>query len=1156
MRRLVLCGVLVVVGCGLAAAQTETASLSGRILDPSGAAVPGATVIATNLQTNVSTSTRTNGSGDYAFAALPPAPYQIRVRAKGFKENVRNGLILHVLDRVSLNFSLQIGSAQQTVEVNAAAQPLNTQDATVGTVVEHQVIEDMPLNGRSFQGLITLAPGVASIAASSTNPGQFVVNGQRPDTSYFTVDGVSANVAASPGGGSLGVNGTGSSPTNSSTGGYNNLVSLDAIQEFRISTSSFAPEFGRTPGGQVSIVTRGGTNAFHGDAFDYLRNTVLDANDWFLNEAGKPRGVVRQNDFGGVFGGPILKNKLFFFLSYEGLRLSAPTPSVKLVPTQAARTLAAAANANGVTGYMAQFLNAFPLPDGNPATACTSFATCLANYTSSFPSTSSLDNGSVRVDYTLNSRFTLFGRYSRSPSSLSSANSVLTNSFNDGNDAFTAGLTYTPNNSMLNEARFNVTNTTILLGVVPLDYKGGLGTVFPSGFAQPPSDFTTGATSSQIPADMAVQIRFASDGFVDAPVNGDSTNFQYNATDTFSWLHGNHQLKFGADVRVLLPTTVQSAFNWNNTFAIRATINGNPLNACPASSLPAGSGNAVPGFICGQATLSNLQHNYSETYRIEQYSFFGQDTWRVKSRLTVTYGLRWEIDPPFQWTNGHPGFSLNATGFNLANLTTLALNPFGTAPYQTTWDHISPRIGIAYQLSTNPRWGRVLRAGYGIFYDTGDQTGIRASTPWNARFNNVGGGATSTFVQFPISAANSTYVTPVAANLTLPVSQGGFDVVIDPNFTLPYVHEANLTLEQKLGSAQSLTVAYVGAFGRNLLGEEAFPASRGNPAVFSLNGKADSLDIFGNYSFSDYNALQASFQRQFSNGLAALASYTWSHSIDDASSSSNPALTLPIALQLSAGLPVALLKGPSDFDIRHNLALSAVYNIPTPFKNNAFPRAILGHWSVDPIYHLQSGLPLDIFTGISGALGGTSFAERPNVIPGVPVYVSGTACDQQYFAFQGFNGCPGGSAINLGPVTPAMAAAAGCLAPTSGLTANAKGAFCTPATVSGQPVSGNLGRNVLRAFSLQEFDLSLQRDFPLHENLRLRFQADIFNVFNHPQFGPVTAGSSNLNAANFGLATDMANAFAGAQLGAGNGLNPVFAEGAPRNIQFALKLLF
>jgi hypothetical protein len=209
---------------------------------------------------------------------------------------------MHVGDTVSQNFAMEVGSASEKISVVADTVPVNTEDATVGTVIERQVVENMPLNGRSFQGLITLAPGVATIVAGSNTTGQFVVNGQRSDTNYFSVDGVSANVGA-PLAGSLSSNGTGTTPTNSATGGYNNMVSIDALQEFRIATSNFAPEFGRSPGGQISLVSRAGTNSIHGDVFGYFSNTVLDANDWFLNAAGKPRGVVQQNDFGGVVTG-------------------------------------------------------------------------------------------------------------------------------------------------------------------------------------------------------------------------------------------------------------------------------------------------------------------------------------------------------------------------------------------------------------------------------------------------------------------------------------------------------------------------------------------------------------------------------------------------------------------------------------------------------------------------------------------------------------------------------------------------------------------------------------------------------------------------------------------------------------------------------------
>jgi len=413
-------------------------------------------------------------------------------------------------------------------------------------------------------------------------------------------------------------------------------------------------------------------------------------------------------------------------------------------------------------------------------------------------------------------------------------------------------------------------------------------------------------------------------------------------------------------------------------------------------------------------------------------------------------------------------------------------------------------------------------------------------------------------VQYPITNANSAFVTPPPARLTLPVSQGGTDNVIAPNFKLPYVHQVNFTVEQQLGSKQTVTVAYLGAFGRRLIGALLYPANKANINTFAqINpttgaATADAVNIIGNYSSSDYHSLQTRFQRQFSGGLAAIASYTWSHSIDD--TSGNGVLgttTLPNLTQLAAGRPLALLRGSSDFDVRQNLALSLVYDIRSPSNRTA--RAIFGHWSVAPIYHYQTALPLDVLSGTTGTLAGTGYAERPNLIPGVPVYVSGSECAAQYQSLQGISDCPGGRALNLAPVSAAVAASTGCVAPTTGATANAKGAFCTPAPFGGQPISGNLGRNAARAFSLQEFDFSLHRDFILHESIRLRFNADLFNVFNHPSFGPEGV---TINAAPFGVTSSMANTSLGANNNSGSGFNPVFSTGGPRNFQFALKLFF
>lgn len=1130
-------------------AQSDSATLSGAVTDPSGAVIVNATVEVDNEGTNVAQTTHTNSAGLYSFPNLLPGRYRISVKNAGFKESVRTGVVLHVGDTVSENVRMEIGSSSETVSVAADTVLVNTEDATVSTVIEREVVENMPLNGRSFQGLITLAPGVGTVVAGSSATGQFVVNGQRTDTSYFMVDGVSANVGA-PLAGSLSSNGTGTTPTNSATGGYNNMVSVDALQEFRISTSSFAPEFGRSPGGQISMVSRAGTNAFHGDAFDYFRNTVLDANDWFNNRSGSPRSVVHQNDFGGVVGGPILKNKLFFFVSYEGLRLQAPSAViVKQVPTQAARALAAAANDGGVVGYMSQFANAYPLPNGNPTTPCTSFATCTANFTEGFPGKSTLNSTSARVDYTINQHLNLFGRYSHSPSSLLADSSVNATTFNDGNDVYTAGLTWAVNNTMSNDLRFNFTHTTLVTGVLPLNFTGSFSTIFPTGYAQPPSSYLAN------PGSISVQMgSLPTDAFHLAADNASNGNDQFNVTDAYGWVKGSHRFKFGGDFRVLDPAYDQSNFNWNVQFAQNTTaLTGFPAvpNVCPLSELPAGSSATVPGYICGLATLSNLQHNFVQHFRYRQYSFFAQDTWKLSNRLTVTYGVRWDINPAFQWTSANPGFSIQASSFNPSNLTNIAINPFGTPPYPTTWGNFAPRVGVAYELSSNPKWGRVLRAGYGIFYDTGSQAGSLLSNPFNGRFNNQGSGAIAPTVQYPVSTANTLYLTPPAARETLPVSNGGTDDLFAPNFKLPYVHEINLTLEQHIGAMQTLTVGYVGALGRRLIGGLLYPAGSGNPAVFAqinpITGAVtpDALVLIGNYSSSNYQSLQSKFQRQFARGLAGVASYTWSHSIDDASINSAVATsTLPTAATLSSGSPVALLRGNSDFDIRHIVALSLVYDIPSP--SNALAKAILGHWSFDPIYHYQTALPIDILSGGNGALGGTSYSQRPNLISGVPVYVTGAACATQ----NNGQGCPGGIELNTAPVSASVAAAAGCIAPTA---TNAKGAFCTPALVGTQTVSGDLGRNAARAFPLQELDFSIHRDFPIREQIRIRFQADMFNIANHPSFG---AMGGTVNGTTFGATTSMANAALGANSASGAGFNPIFNTGGPRNFQFALKLFF
>jgi hypothetical protein len=312
--------------------------------------------------------------------------------------------MVEVDQRARLDFALTVGSKTETITVEGRAPLLNTSDASVSTVIDHPFVENLPLNGRSFASLIDLTPGVALTPSNSYEQGQFSVNGQRPDANYFLVDGVSANLGTSGGGSTLGQGGAGQLPATSAFGGTSNLVSLDALEEFRIQTSTFAPEYGRTPGAQISVVTKSGTNAFHGTAFEYFRNDKLDANDWFANANGLARPELRQNDFGGVLGGPIVKDKLFFFGSYEGLRVRQPHVADTYVPSLASRQNAPAA--------VQPLLNAFPLPNGPD------LGNGTAGFSASYSDPSTLNSSGIRIDYLTSQKVTIFGRYSDAPSEI------------------------------------------------------------------------------------------------------------------------------------------------------------------------------------------------------------------------------------------------------------------------------------------------------------------------------------------------------------------------------------------------------------------------------------------------------------------------------------------------------------------------------------------------------------------------------------------------------------------------------------------------------------------------------------------------------------------------------------------------------------------
>jgi hypothetical protein len=1023
----------------VAAAQSTNASIAGRVTDPSKALIVGAKVAAVSSGTSFRYEAVTNGSGEYYLTNLPPGSYRLELEKSGFKKLIKPDVTLHVQDVIELNFELTLGSTSETITVEAGAPLVNTESGTVSTVIDRTFVDNLPLNGRSFQTLMMLTPGVVVTATAFDDQGQFSVNGQRADANYFTVDGVSANFGVT-GYAPLVQTAGGALPALSALGGTNSLVSVDAMQEFRIQTSSFAPEFGRTPGGQVSIVTRSGTNSFHGTLFEYFRNNVLDADDWFVNFNHLPKPEERQNDFGGVFGGPIIKDKTFFFFSYEGLRLRQPSTQETVVPDPASRQQAPTS--------MQPYLNAYPVANGAELGAG------LAQFNGSYSNPATLDAYSIRMDQVLGPKLILFGRYDYSPSSTdqrgpnSGNGSVLstTELLPFSLQTLTVGLTEIINAGISNDIRANYSNDRAS-NKYALDNFGGAvplpdSALFPTGFSSTNSVFQF--------------LIVGAGAFAKGKYSTDEQR-QINLVDNLSVTTGRHQLKFGADYRWLSPFSSPFAY----------------LQLAEFSGMTTSPG----GALSGTASLAVTYAAQSNALLSQNFSFYGQDTWKITSKLTVTCGLRWDINPPLR------GKNLANDPFTVVGLNdpaTMTLAPRGTPLYQTTYGNVAPRLGLAYQLSGR---GAVLRGGFGVFYDLGSGSlgGVSSYFPY---LNDK----VATDVPFPLSPQDAA---PPALTDSPPVN----DIfVAEPNLRLPRTYEWNAALEQSLGTSQSLSLTYIGAVGRDLLR---------NTNLVNPNSDFEFVGVTSNSATSNYQALQVKFERRLSQGLQALVSYTWSHSIDIAS-------TDAFANYLNTPNSVAnpnIDRGNSDFDIRNSFTAGVTYALPSP-ESNEFAHAALGGWSVDSFIFARTAPPVNVVGGLVFA-DGIALYPRPNVVPGVPLVLYGS----QY---------PGDKAFN--PM-----------------------AFTPPPT--GQ--QGNFGRNLLRGFGAWQVDVAFQRQFRLTQKIGLRFRGEFFNLFNHPNFGPPT---NSLTSPLFGQSTQtLASSLAG---GVGAGFNPLYQIGGPRSVQLALKLQF
>ena len=1027
-------------------AQSPNGSINGLVLDPSAKVVVGADILIVSDTTGVQYPGKTNAEGIYVVTNLPPGPYRIQVSKIGFKTLIKPDIVLSVQDALAISFTLPIGAVSETVTIEGGASLINTENASVSTVVDRQFADNLPMNGRTFQTLITLAPGVTTVPHAVTGTqGEFSINGQRSEENYFTVDGVAANTGAAAQGGSAGGGAGGALPSETALGTTQSLVSVDDLQEFRINTSSYSAEYGRTPGGQISFLTRSGTNDWHGSAFDYFRNAVLDANNWFNTHADLGQTAERQNDFGGTFGGPIEipglydgKDKTFFFFSYEGMRLDVPQPAQTTeVPDTYLRQNAPAA--------VQLLLNSFPVQNGADDPNCLApgppapGATCLALFTAAYSAPASLDATSIRIDHTFGDKLKIFGRFGDSPSSsVTRAAKDLAERQATRFDAktLTLGATSAITPAISNDFRFNYTRDNSQF-VLSLDNFGGAQ-------PEPPSQYFT------VPAPPAYE--FAAfllyGGVPEFNVSPFFANQQQiNSNDAITVVHASHLLKFGVDYRRL--STEQQA---------NQLVNGIFFTS--------------PASVLANSAIATVQTQLESEPVFTNFSAYFEDEWRVTSRLHLSLGMRWDLNPPPGNATGSVPYTLN----EISNLATAVVAPKGTPIWQTDHHGFAPRFGLAYQIRQAPGHETVLRGGFGLFYDLGNTFGALG-------LNEIG------FEAQDLIFGASYPLTPAQDAISVPSTSPPYNspvVAFSPHLTLPYTLQWNVAVEQALGASQSLTVTYVGAGGRDLLDAQFY-----NPSSINTNFSAgNGLFLYNNGANSNYNALQVQFQRRLTHGLEALGSYTWSHSIDNMSSN------------FSNNEPP--IRGNSDFDVRHNFAAGLTYALPGNYRD-AVARALFEHWSLDGRITARSGFPLNIIDGVTLLPSGLQENVRPDLVPGVPIYVTDPTA-------------PGGRVVN----------ASAFEAPSGGF--------------------GDEPRNFVRGFGVWQNDLAVQREFPLHERLVLKFRAEAFNLFNHSSFGDI---DNNLpdGPALFGRATNTLNV----QLG---GLNPLFQAGGPRSIQFALKLTF
>jgi len=1044
-------------------AQEVTGSIRGVVLDPSGAGVPSAKVTATQVETGLSRATVTDHHGAYILVLLPVGHYRLEASAKDFRKFAQEGITLSVNEAANVPIRLTIGSPTQLVQVQANAALIETSDTTLGKTVGEREILDLPLNGRNFSqlgllqpGVVPITPGLAQAGGSLRDGEAYSVNGQRPESNDFLIDGASN--------------------FNAVDGGFVLKPPIDAIAEFKILTHTANAEFGGAAGSTTNIVTRSGSNRLHGAAWEFLRNDKLDAANFFENADGFAKSEYRQNQFGGTLGGPIHKDKTFFFGYYEGFRnRQGETISDVRVPSALERqgdfsedgpllNFFAPGGPAPLPGSMVPFidptaqqvLQLYPLPNAMDANGV------LDLYNATQILRDNEDQSGVRIDHYLSSRDTLNFRYMFldglrfDPLSTSGAGVPgFPVGENHRTQNFVAQLTHTFSPSVVGITRFAFLRNKFL-------FDEHLNNTSPSslGFQYQP---TLGIAAGP------PFIQFGGGGYasIGDPITG-PRNTNENAfapSGSLTWIHGRHELKFGADYRRDQINVVNGIAS--NGFFVFAPV---PLS------------NAFANFLIGQPLLF-LQGggDLSRGLRGNDLNFYAQDTYKVSPRLTLNFGLRYDL--PFPYTEIRNRQNLFEPGVQSKVIPNAPVGllypgdssvPAGLIPAETR--AFAPRVGLAWDPTGSARW--LVSTAYGIFYDP---------------YYNGQGGPLQTPISAPPYLRTAQLMFP--GSLSNPFANGNPFAVqfaepmtlltLSPRLRLPYAQDWNLNIERSFGTDWLFEIGYVGTKGTKLprfiednpsvpLAGQTWAEQQNNidqQRTYCMpnaqgNCTYSSVGLIVGAANSSYNALETSLRKRFSRGLSLLVSYTFSKSLDDVSSFNiTGSASQPVAGENDLAqnpFDLAAERGRSMFDARHRFVLSYEWELPYWRQPRNWYQHVLGNWQVNGITTFMSGTPFTVenqsYNYDAPEITGFS-AFRPNLM-----------------------GNP-----NKGPKTVAEWFNTGAFQRLDLVT--------TPAGVY-----GNEGRNVVEGPGLTQWDLSAFKNILFTESKSLQFRAELFNLFNRSNF--------------------------------------------------------